>query len=220
MSIQRHIRCPYCKEAFWQKVAKRSDPPPSECPLCQNTGTQTEAALVWLSKERRTRDAVTKSMVADGRGPGYNADARLQLRSEEQVYRAMESGSNIRAEAAASELNVPVSEVSHIKITDMKDNPKPGEISAKIPLSQAGLAMQDQARQMSFAQGSNAAEYARAGGTVINGKAVGTQVGVGAKVFDPIAGRASTPGMAAHSLLGQGHAQKAREMESRPMHRH
>lgn len=220
MAIQRHIRCPECGGTFWQQVEKRSAPPPEECPLCHNTGTQTEAALVWLSKEKRQRDERTVAMADEGRGPGYNADARLQLRSEEQVFRAMEAGSIVRAEAAASELNVPVSEMSNLKITDLKDNVKPGEISAKLPLSQAGLVMQEQARQMSFSQGSNAAEYARAGGTIVNGKAVGTQVGVGAKVFDPVANRPATPGMAAQSMLGQRHSEIARAIESRPMGRH
>ena len=217
--IQRHIRCPYCKESFWQSVERRSDPPPDECPLCHNTGQKQEAALVFISKARRERDARTAAMVADGRGPGYHAAARDQLRSEEQVFRAMEAGSIIRAEAAASELNVPISEVSNLKITDMRDNVKTGEISAKLPLSQAGLAMQDQARQMSFAQGSNAAEYARAGGTIVNGTPVGTQVGPGAKVFDPVRNTAATPGNAVQSLLGQRHAQTAQAVESQAMKR-
>ena len=49
----------------------------------------------------------------------------------DRVYREMEAGSEFRAQKAASELGVPVSEVSSLKITDMKDNVKEGEDSVK-----------------------------------------------------------------------------------------
>src|SRR6185437_85781 len=102
--IQRHFKCPDCKGSFWQECEKRSTPPPAECPLCHGTGQQTEAALVFISKAKREADQRTREMVAEGKGPVYNADARLQLKSEEQVFRAMEAGSMVRAEAAASHL--------------------------------------------------------------------------------------------------------------------
>jgi len=216
--IQRHFKCPDCGGVFWQTVEKRSAPPPDECSLCHGTGQQTEAALVFISKAKREADQRTREMVAEGKGPGYNADARLQLKSEEQVFRAMEAGSSIRAEAAASELNVSVSEVSDLKITDLRDNVKPGETSAK-PLSASAQAMQAQAKQMSFASGAREMAAAFTGqGTVINGKAVGTKVGPGALVRASD-GTAVTPGESVFRGLSQEHHKIAHAIESRPLHR-
>lgn len=217
--IQRRIKCDQCNGTFFQSVEKRSAPPPDECPLCHNTGTQTEAALVWISKEKREADRRIRQMVDEGKAPGYNADARLQLKSEEMTFRAMEAGANIRAEAAASELNLPVSEMSNLKITDMKDNPKTGENSAKIPLTQQALVMREQARQMSFGQGSTASAFAGQG-TIINGKAVGTTVGPDAVARDPNDGKVVTRGSAFRGILGKEHANIARSIESRPMGRY
>lgn len=222
MTIQRHIHCDACNHAFWQEVEKRSAPlpDPSACPYCGGTGEHTEEVIQWISKEKREANRKVQQWVEEGRAPGYNGTrARDLVRSEEQVFRAMEAGSMVRAEAAASELNIPVSEMSNIKITDMHDRPKQGEISAKIPLSMDGQNMAAQARQMSFNANSNAAEFAKAGGTVINGSTVGTHVGVGAKTWDPVSGRAATPGMAAQSLLQRDHASRAAVVESRALKR-
>jgi hypothetical protein len=51
----------------------------------------------------------------------------------DRVYRQLEASSYARAEQAASMMNVPVSEMSNIKMTDMRDNLREGDISAKMP---------------------------------------------------------------------------------------
>ena len=52
----------------------------------------------------------------------------------DKLYRDMERGSEIRAQAAADQLGVPVSEMSGLKMTDLPTGRKPGENSAP-PLS-------------------------------------------------------------------------------------
>lgn len=202
-TVTRRIQCGLCGGVFSQTVDRRSAAMPDECPLCHDTGSPTEQALVWRSREQREADQAVQKMVSEGRGPGYRADARAQLRSEEQVFRAMEAGANFRAEAAASDLNVPVSEMSNLKITDMKDNPKPGENSAKIPMSQDALGMQNWAKQQSFQDSTGKAFVGS--GSIINGKQVGTMVG-------PAAGH---HGEGMRSLITQTHAQKAAEFAGR-----
>jgi hypothetical protein len=47
----------------------------------------------------------------------------------DQTYRDMERSSEARAETAAQMAGVPVSDMSSLKITDLRDNTKPGEIA-------------------------------------------------------------------------------------------
>jgi hypothetical protein len=47
--------------------------------------------------------------------------------SIDKVYRDMESGSAFRAKAAAELTGAPVDEMASLKITDMRDNQKPGD---------------------------------------------------------------------------------------------
>jgi DNA-directed RNA polymerase subunit RPC12/RpoP len=212
MSMNRRYVCDACGESFWQTVESKKAPPPPGCPNCNGTGDLTAEALVWKSAEKRQANAAIQKMVAEGKGPGYNANARTQLRSEEQVFRAMEAGSIQRAEMAAADLGVPVAEMSNLKITNMRDNPKPGETSAVIPMSQPALQMRDQARQMSFNPSSQPIPpSAFAGqGTVINGKQVGTLVGPaadyhGARTF---LGLTSEHGSRAASVAARGQLNK------------
>lgn len=59
--------------------------------------------------------------------------SKPQNQSLDKTYRSMEAASYARAEEAASMLDVPVSEVSSIRMTDMKDNVRAGETSAVLP---------------------------------------------------------------------------------------
>jgi hypothetical protein len=58
------------------------------------------------------------------------------------VYRAMENGANARAEMAAEHMGVPTSEMSAMKITDMKDNAIAGEMSVKTATNEVSRIMQ------------------------------------------------------------------------------
>lgn len=163
MSVQRRYACDACGESFWVTLESRKAPPP-ECPYCSGSGEKSAEAMVWISKSKREADDVTRRMVADGKAPGVPTQASLYIQSSDQVFRAMESGADLRAKEAASTLNVPVSEMSNLKITDMHDAPKTGEISAKVPMSQEGMKMNQYARQMSFSANTQAqgAAYAKA----------------------------------------------------------
>lgn len=54
-------------------------------------------------------------------------------KTPDKVFREMEEKSIARAEQAASMAGVPVAEMSHLKITDLRDNVLPGETYAKAP---------------------------------------------------------------------------------------
>lgn len=108
------LRCPSCRDAFPWDTNKAW---PKFCPLCgvsvEQTGDEVAAPLIGKAAHK----------------------------SPDQVFRAMEAGSIARAEQAASMLNVPVSEMGDLKMTDMKDNVREGEISAKTPNNEVSRAM-------------------------------------------------------------------------------
>jgi hypothetical protein len=56
-----------------------------------------------------------------------------KTKANDALYRQMEDASEQRAQEAASMLNVPVSDVSDLKITNMRDGMKPGD-TAFIPV--------------------------------------------------------------------------------------
>lgn len=97
----------------------RSDPMPEKCLVCNDTGTPMVPKIKLSPK--------IKQMVEEGRAP---AGVSIATKSYDQVYRDMESASANRAQEAADLLGVPVSEVPNIKMTDMKDNTREGDIAA------------------------------------------------------------------------------------------
>lgn len=101
--------CPDCDGQFTTIMDDREGPP-KFCQLCGS------------------------DMSADSEPvPNFSRISKPQNQTMDKVYRGMEAASYARAEEAASMLNVPVSEVSNIRMTDMKDNLREGDISAKIP---------------------------------------------------------------------------------------
>lgn len=54
----------------------------------------------------------------------------MRMKAADKVYRDMERGSEFRAQAAAEMAGVPVSEMSELKITDLKSSKHPGEVAA------------------------------------------------------------------------------------------
>lgn len=129
MSISRHIACQDCGGSFWHRVERRSDPNPDECPLCHNTGEPV------LDMKGKLHPNIAK-MVDEGRGP---ATTMTKAKSGDAVYRGMENASAARAQLAADDLGVDVSEMAHMKITDLKDNLRAGDVAAKIPTAPATL---------------------------------------------------------------------------------
>lgn len=98
------LRCPDCRGKFpWDASAKW----PEFCPLCGE------------NIDHDNHDKVVMPFVT----------STGSVHSYDKLYRDMERGSEFRAQAAAAELGVPVSEVSHLKMTNMRDHPKEGETS-------------------------------------------------------------------------------------------
>lgn len=100
------VRCPSCRKAFpWDPAIDL----PSRCPLpgcdyvAKPKGEVIEIAAPFIRSQKTTR-----------------TDAS---------YRELETSSAIRAELAAQAAGVPVSEMSHLKVTNIRDT-KEGEIAA------------------------------------------------------------------------------------------
>lgn len=100
------VRCPSCRKAFpWDPAIDL----PSRCPLpgcdyvAKPKGEVIEIAAPFIRSQKTTR-----------------TDAS---------YRELETSSAIRAELAAQMAGVPVSEMSHLKVTNIRDT-KEGEIAA------------------------------------------------------------------------------------------
>ncbi len=107
--------CPDCRKKFpWE----RDTAFPRFCPLCSSDiGTDCaddEIVMPFIRSSVRT----------------------AQAQSADDVYRQMERGSEQRTEMAASHLGVPTSEMSDLKLTDLKDASRPGEIAA-VPVNNA-----------------------------------------------------------------------------------
>lgn len=114
--------CPDCRKKFpWE----RDTAFPRFCPLCSSDiGTDCaddEIVMPFIRSSQRT----------------------AQAQSADDVYRQMEKGSEQRAEMAASQLGVPVSEMSDLKVTDLRSASRPGEIAA-VPVNNAVSQMLDQ----------------------------------------------------------------------------
>ena len=122
--IERLIKCEDCGQSFWHRVEHRSDPNPDECPLCHNSG---EPVMKWPAKTLSPKIA---QMVEEGRGP---ATSLRFAKNADNVYRQMETASESRAQMAADAAGVDVSEMSNMKITDLRDNLRPGDVAAKLP---------------------------------------------------------------------------------------
>lgn len=97
------IRCLLCREPFrWDT----NDGWPSHCPVCNGyigSDGNDEVATPFISK-------------AQNKGP-------------DRVYRDMEAKSEFRAQQAAELMGASAAEVSHLKMTDMKDNLRAGDMA-------------------------------------------------------------------------------------------
>lgn len=101
------IRCNACKHPTpWKPTELR----PPECPKC------------WASfgEERADGDIVM---------PFIRSAKTTQ---NDKLYRDMEKGSETRMQIAAEQVGAPVSEMSAMKMTDMNDNQREGDIAAKL----------------------------------------------------------------------------------------
>lgn len=101
------LRCTLCREKFpWDIGAGY----PLECPRCHQ----------HIGHDREDDDIVMPSI----------ARAREVTKATDKVYRDIETASIQRAEAAASMLGVPTSDMADLKITDLKPTIHPGAVAA------------------------------------------------------------------------------------------
>lgn len=102
------IRCPLCRDKFSHDATK---PFPDECPSCHEfIGSGRDDTVITMPA---LRSAATKA--------------------NDDVYRQMERSSEHRAEQAAQMAGVPVSEMSDLKITNLRDNKGYGDVMAPPP---------------------------------------------------------------------------------------
>lgn len=139
------LRCPDCRKAFpWKPTAGM----PEQCPLCD----------VRIGNDRADDDVVMPFIRS------------AKTTNNDKLYRDLEKGSETRAELAAQQLGVPVSDMLAMKMTDMNDSQREGDIAAKL--------VPDKGEGQYFQPGSNGAEFMAgnaSGAVTVNGV---TQLGV------------------------------------------
>lgn len=92
----------------------------------------------------------------------------------DKLYRDMERGSEQRAHLAAEAAGVPVSEMSHLKITNMRDNVREGESSALDDTGPAAarLGLRSSADAFKGGQGFELGPGIASGAVSVNGQVV------------------------------------------------
>ena len=155
MPVMRTYECPDCGGRFEFLHMQRDEPPPTHCKLC-----------------RADMGVVTHEMAAPhiAKSIGKVAD---------NVYRQMENASAARAEMAAEAAGCDVSEMSALKITDLKDNARAGETSNVVARNEVSDFMQRTGGATGVISAEQGLEYARSTTT-------GPYAGVGGSMIDPM----------------------------------
>lgn len=124
------LKCPSCRGSFaWNP----KEGMPDLCELCgERVGHDTDDDIVFC--------------------PAIRTNAKT--RSVDEVYRQMEAGSVTRAQIAAEMTGASVSEMSGLKITNMKDNQRAGDIAASLPSNPVSELMASKPQQFGFQGGS------------------------------------------------------------------
>lgn len=97
------LQCNFCAEKF----VHVGDDYPDECPLCH----------AYVGLDGKPEVSLPAISLAKNRSPDL-------------LYRGMEDGAKHRIDVAADHLGIPTSELSDLKMTNMKDGLRPGDISA------------------------------------------------------------------------------------------
>lgn len=101
------LRCPYCRRAFQWDAAL---PWPDNCPFREcdaEIGIPDRGEVIQMPSLRSARMA-----------------------ANDKVYRDIEKGSETRAQIAAETVGMPVADMAALKITDLKDNQRAGDVAA------------------------------------------------------------------------------------------
>ena len=174
MSKRFQIRCPGCRKAFpWDPAIDL----PERCPL---------KGCGYVSKKRDPE--------VDENGEIVIAAPFLRshvMKANDDCYRQLEDSSNVRAQLAAEMAGVPVSEMSHLKVTNIRDT-KQGEVAA-IPVVNEVTKQMDmlKARGMPVGFGGQADTTGTATGAItVNGQVIqGIQPRAGIRAMEQIQGR-------------------------------
>ena len=150
------LQCEHCDAKFeWPHVN-----PPDECPICHE----------YVGDEGK--DPIAIPFLSSAKN-----------RSADSVYKAMEKSTEHQVHMAAEMSGLPASEFSDMKLTDMKDNLREGDISVKEvsnPVTQNMATLQQHGAQVGFSN--NGLNYSQ-------GVQSGPYPNVGAKMIDVIRGR-------------------------------
>jgi len=119
------LRCPHCRKTFaW----KSGTDMPDDCPLCHK----------FVGNDRDDADIVMPAILGH------------RTKVADQVYRDMERGSEHRTHLAAELGGGSASDYSGLKITDMRDNLRQGDIAA-VPVRNAITEHMERTGQGGFA---------------------------------------------------------------------
>ena len=115
-----------------------------------------------------------------------------KTKATDGCYRELEKSSEVRAQMAADMAGVPVSEMSHLKVTNIRDNTREGEIAA-MPVVNDVTRQMDllKARGMPVGFGGQADTTSTATGAInVNGQIIqGIQPRAGIRAMEQIQGR-------------------------------
>ena len=170
------IRCPGCRKPFpWDPAIDL----PERCPL---------KGCGYVAKKRDPE--------VDENGEIVIAAPFLRshvMKANDDCYRQLEDSSNVRAQLAAEMAGVPVSEMSHLKVTNIRDT-KAGEVAA-IPVVNEVTKQMDAMRarggQAGWTGSGEHIDTGTATGAInINGQVIqGIQPRAGVRAMEQIQGR-------------------------------
>ena len=162
MVVRIRLQCPECANKFYAVSMC-----PDCCPKCGYVYEPPDDTVISMPA---IRSAVSKAA--------------------DQTYRDMETASERRAEMAAQAAGVPVSEMSGLKITNLRDNTKPGEDMAPAVVNDVTKHMdslQQRGGQFGFVNGSEFAAGTAQGAINVNGRiTTGIEPRAGARALGSI----------------------------------
>jgi len=124
MAKRRRYQCPDCDGIFDFLHHPDNEPPPPFCPLCgADVRTNPE------KPKKRARRLKSAQVVWQPGDLLYKPTNRVVSRSADSVYRSMEEAARQRQYDAAALLGEDPRKLTGMKITNLKDNVKTGEMS-------------------------------------------------------------------------------------------
>jgi hypothetical protein len=162
------LRCTYCRGAFpWEAAL----PWPQVCPLCKED----------ISMPDRGDDGVVMPFIRSAK-----------MAATDKTYRDIEAGSEIRVEKAAELTGASKEDMAGLKITNIHDNMKHGDIaSMETSQADAALARLQASTKTPVGFQPNGAEFSSGistGAVAVNGKIVtGIEPNAGARAAQRVA---------------------------------